>query len=217
MSSFRHWLEALESDKDKQIQAIWADTFKALGVGGFSDEDAAHQSLSKITYGQRRGMRSYMDSESGTSTFKGKKAAYKRLENGQIFNRLAQLNDPEISKNIEDTKAWLGQNNVKNNGDTTISTVLQKLFGPERFEQLIDSDVPHVDSKLTKAPAQPPKQDMGMNQPEPQMEQPPDMSQDPNMAQPAFPAQQQQQKQPMQQGMALAASVLGTRKNILKG
>ena len=215
MSSFRHWLEALESDKDKQIQAIWADTFKALGVGGLSDEDASHQSLSKITYGQRR------SSDDGQNTFKGKRAAYKRLENGQIFNRLAQLQDPEISKNIEQAKAWLGQNDTKSNGDTTISTVLQKLFGPERFEQLIDADVPHVDAKLNKAPAQPPKQDMGMDMPEPQMDQAPDMNQDPsmgqdpNMVQPA--QQQQQQKQPMQPGMALAASVLGTRKNILKG
>jgi len=191
MGNFRNWFEALESDKDKQIQGVWADTFKALGVGGLSDEDAAHQSLSKITYGARR------PSDSGMSTFKGKRATYKRLENGQIFNRLQQIGDPELNKNIEDTKAWLGQNDVKDNGDTTISTLLQKLFGPRHFEQLIDADVPHVDAKLTKAPAQPPKQDMGMQQPEPmpQMDQGPEMPPQP----PQSPAQQQQNspKQPM--------------------
>ena len=190
MSSFRNWLEAHESDKQKQIQAIWADTFKALGVGGLSDEDAAHQSLSKITYGQRR------SSDSGQNTFKGKRAAYKRLENGQIFNRLSQLNDPEVAKNIEQAKAWLGQNGEKSNGDTTISTVLQKLFGQENFEQLIDADVPHVDAKLQKAPAQPPKQDMGMQQPEPEMEDP-NMAQDPNMAPPPPMPGQQPPQPPM--------------------
>lgn len=204
MSTFRTWLEALETDKQKQLQKIWADTFQALGVGGLSDEDASHQSLSKITYGQRR------PSEDGVNTFKGKRATYKRLENGQIFNQLLSLGDPEIAKNVEQAKAWLGQNDQKNNADTTVSTVLQKLFGPEHFEQLIDADVPHVEPKLNKAAPQPPKQDMGMDQPEPVPQDPnmdPNMGMDQGPEMPPPPPPQQppvppnQQRQPMQPGM----------------
>lgn len=193
MKRFKNWFEALESDKEKQLRDVWADTFKSLGIGGLSDEDAANQSLSNITYGARS------SNDMRQSTFKGKRAAYKRLENGQIFNRLQQLGDPEINKGIEDAKRWLGQNDVKSNGDTTVSTVLQKLFGPKHFERLIDSDVPHVDAKIDKAPAQPPKQDMGMTEPEPQMDPNMDPSQDPAMQNPMQMPQQQQPPQPQRQ------------------
>lgn len=182
MKNFKTWLESDESQKEQQIRDIWAETFKALGVGGLADEDAAYQSLSKITYGNR--------SPSGSnSNFKGKKAAYKRLENGQIFNRLLQLQDPQIVKQVEDTKEWLGTNEdnpaLQNNGDTTIATLLQKLFGPA-YQHLIDSDAPAPTEKLTKAPPMPPKNDMGMGGPASQ-----------NMAQSTMPPVPQPGMQPM--------------------
>lgn len=161
MENFKIWLEDQESQKYQQIKDIWSDTFKSLGINGLSDEDAAYQSLGKINYGQR----SPYGSE---STFKGKKAAYKRLENGQIFNRLLQLQDPQFVKQVEDVKKWLGKNdddpNHQNNGSTTVSTLLQKLFG-QMYPKLIDSNSPTVDAKITKAPQIAPKSDMGQTGP----------------------------------------------------
>lgn len=161
MGNFRIWLEDHDSVKQQQLRDIWSDTFKALGIGGLADEDAAYQSLGKITYGQRV-------PSGANSTFKGKKAAYKRLENGQIFNRLLQLQDPQINQQVQSTKEWLGSNNddpkTQNNGDTTVATLLQMLYGP-MYQQFIDSDAPVGDAKLNKAPAMPPKNDMGVGGP----------------------------------------------------
>lgn len=186
-------MEGLERDVDRQVREIWADTFNALGLGGLADEDAAHQSLSKIQYGSRGTGGSH-------NTFKGKRAAYKRLENRQIFNRLMNLQIPEAAKAVEDAKKWLGTNETgKNhaNADTTVSSLLEKLFsfpmgdtGNSAFHGLIDSDAPQVDAKLQKAPAMPPKQDMGV----------PDQTQGPEQPPPAVPpdpAQQQQAQPPM--------------------
>lgn len=187
MGHFKVWLEDLESQKDQQIGNIWGDTFKALGIGGLSDEDAAYQSLGKITYGDRNGV-------GHTSTFKGKKATYKRLENGQIFNRLLQLQDPQIVKQVQDVKSWLGTNSddpkVQNNGDTTVATLLQKLFG-DKYHRLIDQDAPVADAKLNKAPAMPPKNDMGIGGPAPD-------GQSQNVQTPTTPAEMQLDQPQMQ-------------------
>lgn len=178
MEHFKFWLENDESQRNQQIRNIWTDTFKALGVSGLSDEDAAYQSLGKITYGQRAA------SSGSTSTFKGKKAAYKMLEGGQIFNRLLQLQDPKIVKQVQDVKQWLGTNDDdpknQSNGDTTIATLLQKLFGQENYQHLIDSDGPVVDAKLNKAPQMPPKNDMGVGGPAPDIQ--PEIQPDANQA-----------------------------------
>jgi hypothetical protein len=180
---FKTWIlaEDLQSQKDTELQRIWADTFKALGVGGLSDEDAAQQSLSKITFGQRSPDRAQ------TSTFKGKQAVSKRLENGQIFSRLEKLNNPDLNKNIEDTRHWLKQHDPKQgeNASTTISMLMQRLFGQENFQKFIDQDFPKVDQAIAKVQPQPPKQgapgnetpapDNSMDQgtPQPQPGQPP--------------------------------------------
>lgn len=180
MTSFKVWLEDNQSQKVAELQKIWADTFKALGIGGLSDEDAAQQSLSKITFGQRN--------QGQVDTFKGKQAARKRLENGQVFMRLEKLADPELKKSVEDAKRWLDQNapGHEANASTTVSNLLQKLFGPY-FQKFIDSDIP----KIPEAKAQ--------MQPQPPKETAPDLSQGPenNMAQPqmnATPADQQTQQ-----------------------
>ena len=101
---FRQWInENFQSERNSDIQKIWTDTFNALGIGGLSDEDAAQQSLSKITYNSR-------NSDNDSSTFKGKQAVRKRLENGQIFSRLEKIGDPDIEKNLENVKRWLDSN-----------------------------------------------------------------------------------------------------------
>jgi hypothetical protein len=208
MGNFKTWLESDESQKNQQLRDIWTDTFKALGLNGLADEDAAYQSLGKITYGQRA-------PTGNNSTFKGKKAAYKMLENGQIFNRLLQLQDPQIVKQVQDAKQWLGTNSDdakdQNNGDTTVSTLLQKLFGQDTYQHLIDSDSPVVDAKLNKAPQMPPKNDMGMGGPSPDMQTQPDLSQGPEnpMGTPPTPADNQQyqpqvQKPPRPAGNPMA-------------
>lgn len=165
MMRFKIWItnEVANVNRDKQLQDIWSDTFKALGIGGLSDEDAAQQSLSKITYNQR-------SSENPNSTFKGKQAVRKRLENGQIFDRLEKLNDPEVKKNIEDVRKWLDTKEVGHsaNASTNVSNLLEKLFGKETFQKFIDADFPKKDDAKAEVQPQPPKQDLtGPNAPAP--------------------------------------------------
>lgn len=175
MGRFRTWLvESLQSQKLKELQTVWADTFKALGVGGLSDEDAAQQSLSKITFGDRNPHRN------AESTFKGKQAVRKRLENGQIFARLERYGDPELKQSVEDTRRWLDLKDKDHaaNGSTTVSTLLQKLFGDKYFQQFIDQDFPKTDQAKAQVQPQPPKDSTGTpaQTPDGSMTQPPDMT-----------------------------------------
>lgn len=182
MKRFKNWLnESMQTERDSELQSIWADTFNALGVAGLSDEDAAQQSLSKITFNQRN--------SNQNSPFKGKQAVRKRLENGQIFARLEKSNDPELRKNVENVRKWLDtHSDQESNGSTTVSNLLQMLFGDETFQKLIDSDFPKLDKAKAQVQPMPPKEGMGpsvpapdnsmdMNSPQPDPSQPPmDMS-----------------------------------------
>lgn len=162
---FKTFIE--NEDHSKELQQIWTDTFKALGVGGLSDEDAAQQSLSRITLGQR-------DQSNKPSVFKGKQAVSKRLENAQIFSRLERISDPELRQTVEQTRRWLDSRDDKGqgaNGSTTVSNLLKMLFGDKYFTQFIDKDFPKNDPKAAVEP-QPPKQVPGsMTQPPPVMGQ----------------------------------------------
>jgi hypothetical protein len=156
MISFKTWLENAENidpKKLKELRSIWKDTLDKL-VGGLSNEDAAQQSLSKITFNQRSG-------ETQNNVFKGKRAARKRLENGQIFDRLEKLNDPNI--NLKDAYDLLDTNDSDDpehvaNASTTVGTLLQKLFG-QYFGTLSGSK---ADTAKAEMPPQPPKQDTGV-------------------------------------------------------
>lgn len=143
---FKIWFEAIDSKENKEIRSIWADTFKALGIEGLPDEDAAQQSLSKIVFNQRS------PEDRKSTVYKGKRAARKRLENNQIFSRLEKLNDPEIQKNIENVRKWLDTTDPKlsANASTTVSELLRRIFGPELFERFIDGSFPKIN-----APEQP--------------------------------------------------------------
>jgi hypothetical protein len=172
---FKIWLEDMQSHKDADLQSIWRDTFKALGIGGLSDEDAAHQSLSNIQFGQR--------SPDRKSVFKGKQAVRKALENGQIFARLERTNDPDLRKHVEDARKWLDTQEPGSaaNASTTVSVLLQKLFGDEIFQKFIDSDFPKKDTATAQVQPQPPKPDgqatpagsMDQSTPQPQPGGPP--------------------------------------------
>lgn len=166
MSKFKLWLENFETEKYQKLKNIWEDAFKALGINGLGDDNAISQPLGRITYGQRSGMAS--------GNFKGKKAAYKMLENAQIFTRLLSLQDPEIVKNVEDSKRWLGTNDndpkYQNNADTTIGSLFQKIFG-NYYHKLLNTDSPTADVKLNKAPQIAPKNDMGISGPSAQFSQ----------------------------------------------
>lgn len=179
---FKFWLENKEQNDQKALQAIWSDTFKALGVGGLSDEDAAQQSLSKITFNQR-------SPEEQGNVFKGKQAVRKRLENGQIFSRLENLNNPDLKKQVEDTRRWLDTQNSESssNASTTISVLLQKLFGQETFEKFIDANFPKTDSAKAEVPSQPPKQNAGVP---PETTSPSNPGQKPNNQPPQQPPTQ---------------------------
>lgn len=175
MGRFRTFVESQDKDRLKELQAVWADTFKALGVGGLADEDAAQQSLSKITFGQRNPMRGK------ESVFKGKQAVGKRLENGQIFSRLQSMNDPELKQSVEITRKWLDTQDNKgqgSNASTTVSNLLKMLFGDKYFQQFIDSDFPQVDTAKAQVEPQPPKDTAGAEgtPPDGSMTQPPDPS-----------------------------------------
>lgn len=198
LSEFRRWLnEDLHSQRDVEMQKIWADTFKALGVGGLSDEDAAQQSLSKITFNHRS------PDHGPASQFKGKQAARKRLENGQIFSRLEQTNDPELRKAAEETRHWLDSKDGDQtaNASTTVSMLLQKLFGEKYFQRFIDKDLPRPDQAKAQVEPQPPKDSM-----EPDVQAPAN-SMDPNTPQPNPPMSPMMQQQPQvpQQGSAAPA------------
>lgn len=172
MGNFRRFLEGVTSQKENELRAIWADAFKALGIGGLSDEDAGQQSLSRITFSQR-GVRT-----PGASVFKGKQAARKRLENGQIFARLQKMADPELTKAAEEARRWLDQseNGMSANASTTVGNLLEKLFG-SYYPKFIDSDVPRMDTAKAQVPPQRPK----------------DSQMDPNPPQPTMNPQQQPQ------------------------
>jgi hypothetical protein len=161
---FRTWInENLRSEKERQLHDIWADVFKALGIGGLSDEDAAQQSLSNITYGQR--------GPDKKNLFKGKTAVRKRLEGSQIFDRLQQISDPELRKSVEAARHWLDSDDQAN-ASTTVSVLLQKLFGDENFQKFINSEVPQGPEPKAQVQPQPPKDNavdtsMDMNTPQP--------------------------------------------------
>lgn len=158
---FKIWLEDIQSERMQQLQSIWSDVFRALGVDGEAPEDNALKSLSRITYGH--GSNGARDQ----NEFQGKKAVRKRLENGQIFSRLEKLGDPDIADQVEATKRWLdsnegsadGKTNVNANADTTISKLLQNLFGQKYFQQFIGDDFPKTDQAQAQVPPQPPKPD----------------------------------------------------------
>lgn len=165
MGKFRNFFETNQNERNKELQSIWSDTFKALGLGGLSDEDAAQQSLSRINYGERG---------SKSSSFKGKQAVRKRLENDQIFSRLSKIPDPEIRKGIEQTRKWLDTDD-QSNASTTVSNMLKMLFGEKNFEQFIDKDFPKFDPKA-QVEKQPPKQSISEPTPDGSMTEPPEVS-----------------------------------------
>jgi hypothetical protein len=139
MARFKKWIieeNSRKEEKMSKLKDIWSDFFKALGIEGLSDEDAAQQSFSRIRLNQR--------SRGTNSTFKGKQAVRKRLENNQIFQRLLNLNDPEIRKNVENVRSWLDKKDVgySANASTTVGILLEKLFGKETFQKFIDADFP---------------------------------------------------------------------------
>ncbi len=158
---FKNWIlkeASMDANKTKQLQDIWKDTFTAL-VGKIDTKNAINVSFSDINYSS--------NSNDAQSNFKGKQAVLKSLENGQIFNRLQKLNDPEIEQRIQDVKAWLGKDS-KSNSDTTIGNLLEKLFPSDFFDKNIGSDFPKSDNAKAKVPPQPPKQDLtGPNAPAP--------------------------------------------------
>jgi hypothetical protein len=183
---------AQNSENQAELQRIWGDTFKSLGVGGLSDEDAAQQSLSKITFGSR-------NPDRANSTFKGKQAVRKRLENGQIFQRLEKINDPEIQKGVEDARKWLDIQDgpESSNASSTVSNLLQKMFGQKNFQDFIDGDFPRADVAKAQVEPQAPKQadsPMGPSQMQPgppqsgMMGQQPSTSPMPNNPMPPKPA-----------------------------
>lgn len=161
---FKIWFENMQSDKDQKVQQLWADTFRALGVDGPKQIDAAHMSLSNFTFGHNNAG----NGEGGKATFKGKKAVLKRLENSDIFNRLQALGDPQLKKQVEDVRKWLGteEPGQSANASTTVGKLLERLFGGDIFNQLIDPDFPKVDKAKAQVEPQPPKQ--GTDGPAPQ-------------------------------------------------
>lgn len=183
--NFRVWLEGLESERAKKIQDLWAKTFDALGVEGLDREDILPWSLSKITFGQDN------PSVAGKkNTFKGKQAVLKRLTRANVLSELKQL-DPELAKHVAATEQWLGfEENEKTNANTTVGTLLQKMFGGY-FGNLLNSKQPDAGNqeKLKKAPPRPP-QPSPTNTPAPQPMPP---------SQPMMP--QQPMSQPMSQPM----------------
>lgn len=182
MGRFKIWCEShLDTMKDDQIRQVWQDTFKALGIDGLGNKiDAAHTSLGSISFGHSA------RADKRGNTFHGKQAVQKRLENGQIFKRLEELNDPKLRQTIQATKRWLDTKDDGHgaNGNTTVGTLLKTLFGDDTFYKYIGKDYPKADTAKAQVEPQPPKPDMGMGGEQPPA---PDNSMDQNSPQPAPP------------------------------
>jgi hypothetical protein len=182
----------MSTDKDKKVQEIWKNVFDVLGVGGFNPEDAASESLSKINFGRQSGEK---------TTFKGKKAVLKRLANGQIFDKLKQVGDPELAKTVERAEQWLGTEESEpehsSNASTTVGELLKMLFGQKYFDSFIGSDFPKDNAKAKVQPQAPKTPDQGapngsmdQNTPQPQPPGAPPMAAGP-MTQPQAPGNMQ--------------------------
>jgi hypothetical protein len=185
MTRFKTWIitEELNEKREEKLQDIWKSTLTAL-LGPLDPDTNLGISLSQITDKQS-------GSDNKVSTFKGKQAAIRLLNRYNVFNDLGKLQDPEIKQGIEDTKAWLGQQEPGHaaNASTTISVLLQKLFGEKNYEKLSNKEATNKDDVKAKAPIQPPKDKLAPNGPSPdgQMpndEMPDDQTQQPSTGQP---------------------------------
>lgn len=146
MIRFSNWFESENRDSEIELKRIWDDTFKALGVdGNGSDADKIVLSLSNVEFDRR----------SSGSPYKGRIAVMKRLDDGQIFDRLNKLNDPKVSQQVANTQQWINSDS-SSNGSTTIGTLMQKLFG-DNFDRLIDSKLPSMEKTLEKPDPQNPE------------------------------------------------------------
>lgn len=163
---FRVWFEGTEQppvlppEKQKELQDIFDDAFHAL-AGPRKKESGLTMSLSDLEFGK----------------ISGREAARKTLENKQIFRRLEELGDPTVAGNIKVTQDWLNSK-IPPNSDTTISGLMEKLFGKDNFYKFSGSDAAKPDMAKAQVQPQPPKQgsptpDNSMDQSTPQPPMPP--------------------------------------------
>jgi len=148
---FKLWIEDRQEKLEKQVEKIWKDTIKLL-VGGQGEEDAATKTLKQVT-------------QDSSPTESPRTVVRHLLANNQVFNRLQQLGDPDIAKDIEKTQEWLDQAE-EDRGEgkppaKKVSTLLQYLFG-NRFGALMGKDVitPETDTAKAQVPPMSPKQDV---------------------------------------------------------
>ena len=157
---FREWLvihEGRQEERAAQIQKLWKDTFRALGLEGLSDEDAVQQSLSRLRFNSRSG--------GGEQTnFSGKQAVLKRLESGGVVAAFDALGDPELKGNSEAVRRWLGVRG-DSSASTTVGVLLRRLFGEDLYGRLLSGDTPVPDA--TPETPQPPSVPPAAPEPDP--------------------------------------------------
>ena len=195
MGLWKLWLEnRLEQEGLRKLKEVWQQALQSLGISGLKPTDALATGLSDIEYRLER-----------TPPVKGGTAALKKLNNGQIFDKIKAA-DTNLTDHVEEAEKWL--NKISNDGKAhgaTVGDLMQRLFG-EKFNELSGDDTPDLgtDAKA-EVPAQPPKPDNGLNQDQPdatasdaegpENEQPPPATPQQATGQP--PAQQMGQPQQM--------------------
>lgn len=180
---FKIWIEGQDLvGKDSKMAEIWNMAFDALGIGGMDKLDAEHMSLSKIQYGRGPTAGSEKKLESG------KRAVSKRLQ--PVFQRLKELGDPELAKNVEMVQKDLDSTEadrpgdkegpfVAHNASTTVGEMLKKLFGDKNYNVFSGQSPAQPDQAKAQVQPQPPKQNptpntsMDQNTPQPNPGGPP--------------------------------------------
>lgn len=126
---FKNWVEEYGRNREDEIRDLWNLAFKELEIGGPDRAKTSKMSLKDITAGGGR-------EESANST------VMSRL--GNVFEKLKNLGDRELSDNVQTTIQWLGQED-SSDGDTnapvkSVEGLMRRLFGDERFTTLLNSE-----------------------------------------------------------------------------
>lgn len=153
MGLWKLWLEnRLEQDSVRKLKEVWRQALQSLGINGLKPTDALATGLSDIEYRLER-----------TPPIKGGTAALKKLNNGQIFDKIKSA-DVNLTDHVEEAQKWL--NKISNDGKAhgaTVGDLMQRMFG-DKFNDLSGDDMPDLgDDAKAEVPPQPPKPPNGVD------------------------------------------------------
>ena len=182
MRTFKTWLteHTLTRDQNSQIQKLY-DSIIRLLLG--SARDQTHLSLSDI------------EDDSAANgkppTQKGAMVALNKLNSAQIFQKIEQMGDMELTRKAHETQNWLNKVAQDQNvgPKDTVGELMNRLFGAGAVETYGDRTwvgkaqvQPQVPRNNNPPQQMQPPQDPNQAAPQPQQPVPdPNMQPDPNM------------------------------------